>query len=99
VEVQERTANVRMPLREVLRLAEHELVVRSVTDSAAAQGIHGTGQHLRQHLGGSDGDPLPDTDDPAVDSLLRATNKVYLGSPYNSTRATVSATATTSASG
>lgn len=82
VAVPERAANTRMPPREVLRLAEQELVVRGVTDVQQRKGYMGRDNLFGSTYADPDGDPLPDMDDPQVDSLLRATNKVYLGSPY-----------------
>ena len=82
VTVRERTSNTRTPLREVLRLADHEFIVRSITDVQQRRGYQDRDNLFGNSYMDPEGDPLPDVNDPQVVDSLRRDGKVYLGSPY-----------------
>ena len=82
ITVREQTANTRVPFRELLRLSENEVIVRTVFDVQQRKGYMGRDNLFGNTYADPDGDELPDVSDPEVMDSLRANGKVYLGSPY-----------------
>lgn len=82
VAVREQGSNARVPFRELLRLAEHEIVVRSIADVQQRKGYMGRDNLFGGTYTDPDGDPLPDVADPGILDSLRRNGKAYLGSPY-----------------
>ncbi|MCW5900394.1 MAG: hypothetical protein KIT10_14100 [Flavobacteriales bacterium] len=82
ITVRETPGSTSASLKNILKRANHELMVRSFLNIEQRRG-----NMDRRSLFGKDyyypnGNPLPDFDDPAVLDSLRANNRVYLGSPY-----------------
>ena len=82
VTVRENAGSSSASLKNILKRANHEVIVRSIVTIEERRGYM-----YRNNLFGKDyaypnGTPLPDFDDPAVLDSLKRNNRVYLGSPY-----------------
>lgn len=82
VTVREQGSNTRVPFRELLRLSEHEVIVRSIADVQQRKGYLGRDNLFGSTYTDPDGDALPDVGDSGVLDSLRNNGKAYLGSPY-----------------
>ncbi|MBS1570410.1 MAG: helix-hairpin-helix domain-containing protein [Bacteroidetes bacterium] len=72
----------RTSLKEMLANGKSEVLLRTQVTIQQRKGFIGGGDPFHQPYYNADGGPLPDVDDPHVLDSLRATSKVYLGSPW-----------------